>query len=59
MSTKTTLKVYFPRPYFQEIWDVLKAYLKMLPVWAGFMSDVHGEQLLVYLVYLRGKACVR
>ena len=25
MSTKTTLKIYFPRPFFQEIWAVLKS----------------------------------
>ena len=31
----TSLNVYFPKPFIQEIWAVLKAYFKTLPVWAG------------------------
>ena len=35
MSTKTIQKLYFPKLFFQEIWAVLKALFKTLPVWAG------------------------
>ena len=59
-STKTTLKVYFPKLFFQEIWAVLKAYFKTLPVWTGLYWVMYmGEQLLMYLEHLCGKACVK
>ena len=60
MSTKNSPKgILYTAFFYQEIWAVLKAYFKMPPVWVGFTSDVHGEQLLMYLEHLHAKACVK
>ena len=55
MSTKNHPKLYFPKPFSSRDMGCFEALLKCFLCGWGLMSDVRGEQLLVYLVYLRGK----
>ena len=59
-STNNNPKRLLSKTFCSKKYELLKKHIsKRFLCGRGFTSDVHGEQLLVYLMYLCGKVCAK